>query len=236
MSASRRKAPLQGMVASLVGGAAITVLVAWGCTLMSTYRDGDLLVEGEALAAVGNELWPQHWTRPRSWHRMWGVGVRYDLMSECRWMGSTLDWSEDTHPNRSVVGFRAGWPWSALAARPYDGQTRAEPLLTPKAARTDWRCGVDLGAVLPAWIEDRLDRNDRFGRVLALRPLAPGLAADTLLYAALLWIAWRGAGGLRRGRRRRRNRCTVCGYSLAGNTSGVCSECGHANVEMRGAA
>jgi hypothetical protein len=32
--------------------------------------------------------------------------------------------------------------------------------------------------------------------------------------------------GLRRLRRRRRNECVTCGYSLIGNTSGRCPECG----------
>ncbi len=33
-------------------------------------------------------------------------------------------------------------------------------------------------------------------------------------------------GPLRRYRRRNRNQCIQCGYSLTGNTSGICPECG----------
>lgn len=35
-------------------------------------------------------------------------------------------------------------------------------------------------------------------------------------------------GPCRRERRRKRNECLQCGYSLVGNTGGVCPECGHA--------
>ncbi len=36
-------------------------------------------------------------------------------------------------------------------------------------------------------------------------------------------------GPVRRGLRARRNHCVGCGYSLAGNLSGVCPECGAAH-------
>ena len=39
-------------------------------------------------------------------------------------------------------------------------------------------------------------------------------------------LAFRGP--LRRRRRRKRGECVTCGYSLTGNVSGVCSECGEA--------
>lgn len=39
-------------------------------------------------------------------------------------------------------------------------------------------------------------------------------------------------GPIRRWRRRRRNLCIHCGYNLTGNTTDVCSECGHKRVTV----
>jgi hypothetical protein len=50
--------------------------------------------------------------------------------------------------------------------------------------------------------------------------------------AAAVWLAWLGLvaakelSDARRGPRRRAGRCLTCGYSLRGNVSGVCPECG----------
>jgi hypothetical protein len=65
----------------------------------------------------------------------------------------------------------------------------------------------------------------------------PGMIANVLIYftgfAAPWWFA-----DLRRAIRRRRGACTRCGYSLAGDRTGVCPECGQvaATVSCRVAA
>jgi hypothetical protein len=46
-----------------------------------------------------------------------------------------------------------------------------------------------------------------------------------VLFAACPTLAF-VRGPLRRYRRRRRNQCVACGYSLIGNLSGTCPECG----------
>jgi hypothetical protein len=66
-------------------------------------------------------------------------------------------------------------------------------------------------------------------RILPLRPLPLGFAADTLLYAG----AFRGLtillAGARRSWRRRRGRCPGCGYDRRGLAEGAaCPECGRA--------
>lgn len=59
------------------------------------------------------------------------------------------------------------------------------------------------------------------------RPLWPGFALNTLIYAALAWGLWRLPFAARRRRRKRRNQCAACGYSRAGLAEGsACPECG----------
>lgn len=73
--------------------------------------------------------------------------------------------------------------------------------------------------------------------LLPYRPLWPGFAINTLIYASLLALLVFVWTWTRRALRRRRNRCLHCGYALAGLTpteadagppARVCPECGHA--------
>lgn len=64
--------------------------------------------------------------------------------------------------------------------------------------------------------------HDRFTRAFPLWPAAAVLA--------LFPVRWSFAV-LRRRRRRKNNQCLACGYSLTGNTSGVCPECGTATSQ-----
>jgi len=63
-------------------------------------------------------------------------------------------------------------------------------------------------------------------RALPLRPLLPGFAVNTLLYAAVLWVVFGGPFALRRMIRHRRGQCEGCAYPIG--TSEVCTECGAA--------
>ena len=63
-------------------------------------------------------------------------------------------------------------------------------------------------------------------RVLPLRPIWPGFAVNTILYAAFLWLLFCGPFVLRRFIRVRRGLCLACGYPMG--KSSVCSECGEA--------
>jgi hypothetical protein len=66
-------------------------------------------------------------------------------------------------------------------------------------------------------------------RCLMWRPLAGGLALDSLIYAAALAGLVAAARLAVRARRRGRGLCTVCRYDLRGLASGsVCPECGAA--------
>ncbi|HXE52594.1 MAG TPA: hypothetical protein VN541_06230 [Tepidisphaeraceae bacterium] len=58
---------------------------------------------------------------------------------------------------------------------------------------------------------------DRFTRAFPLWPAAAVLALFPIRWSFVV---------LRQRRRRKNNQCLACGYSLTGNTSGVCPECG----------
>jgi hypothetical protein len=66
---------------------------------------------------------------------------------------------------------------------------------------------------------------------LPIRPLWPGLAWNTLIFATA-WLLLGlttlfAARRLRRLHRTRHNRCPACAYSLTGVTTNRCPECGH---------
>lgn len=63
-------------------------------------------------------------------------------------------------------------------------------------------------------------------RCVPLRPIWPGLALDTALYAALWAVPLTIVPFIRGAVRARRGLCRHCGYDLIGNLEGGCPECG----------
>ena len=61
---------------------------------------------------------------------------------------------------------------------------------------------------------------------LPLRPRPLEFGANSVIFGSLLAGLTLGPFALRRWVRRRRGACVACGYSLQGNPTGVCSECG----------
>ena len=61
-------------------------------------------------------------------------------------------------------------------------------------------------------------------RVLPVRPIWPGFAVNTILYAAILWLPIPGPFVLRRFLRVKRGLCPACAYPMGEPT--VCTECG----------
>lgn len=59
---------------------------------------------------------------------------------------------------------------------------------------------------------------------LPLRPIWPAFVVNTVIWGVVAWLAWRGAGALRRSRRREEGCCGHCGYPTG--VSDVCTECG----------
>jgi hypothetical protein len=58
----------------------------------------------------------------------------------------------------------------------------------------------------------------------AFEPLWRGIAANTLFYAAILWLLYAGLFVLRRGVRSRRGLCPKCAYPMG--EADTCTECG----------
>ena len=63
-------------------------------------------------------------------------------------------------------------------------------------------------------------------RLVPLHPRWTGLAANTIFYGAIFWLAVPGPKLLRRILRRRRGQCLDCGYDLAHHEHDTCPECG----------
>ena len=58
------------------------------------------------------------------------------------------------------------------------------------------------------------------------RPIWPGLIANTIFYAVILWLLICGPFSLRRLIRMKRGQCLKCGYLIG--EAALCSECGEA--------
>jgi hypothetical protein len=65
-----------------------------------------------------------------------------------------------------------------------------------------------------------------------LRPLWPGFAINTAIYAAILWMLFAAPGMIRHRRRIKRGLCPACGYPVG--ESAVCTECGKPVKPKRG--
>jgi predicted RNA-binding Zn-ribbon protein involved in translation (DUF1610 family) len=80
-----------------------------------------------------------------------------------------------------------------------------------------------------------IDR-DANGKVLPLNPLIGRTLANTVIYAAIVWMLFAVPGVVRRRMRRKRGQCAACGYSLRGRgTSGgeKCPECGATTIKQK---
>jgi hypothetical protein len=114
----------------------------------------------------------------------------------------------------------SGWPWAAL----WTGS-----LL--RSRQTTWPYEMDRvgGVRVPGLTSTSMG----FPRPVYVpwRPVWYGFALDAGLWTLAWWLAVSGPRTARRGLRRWRNQCAECAYSLRGNTSGVCPECGSPAID-----
>jgi hypothetical protein len=191
-------------------GAIINMAVAWACVLRidSALTNRQVLTPAEVdeiLPAYGYKVAPGR--LPILADRYQVLGFAFD---EVVWMQRD---SDGRLPAHQLNVFSAGWPFLALEG------TRCDALMSDV-----W--------TLPSSVM-RLD-NYR-GYPLPTRPLSPGFAINTILYAAMLWVVFATPGMIKRTRRRilrGRGLCIHCGYDLRGQpappdgNSIKCPECG----------
>jgi hypothetical protein len=146
------------------------------------------------------------------------------------------------HPDWRLVvfhmpGVAAGWPMRALycqggpAAFQGLGSEDQGPIVTDQMARDNGLWVPSLGERMsgPAYL--RLAGLIGNRRPIPVVPMWRGLLIDSLFWGGVLVAAVEVPLLLRRERRRRRNACLECGYSLAGLTT--CPECGRASPDRR---
>jgi hypothetical protein len=119
-------------------------------------------------------------------------------------------------PGRLMVD-AAGWPVLALIG------SRTDSWPWEPASNEGWTGAVGLS---PRVVTLKPGQTVTYERALPLRPVWPGFAINTALYAAILWLLFAAPFALRRCRRIKRGLCPACAYPVG--TSDVCTECGAA--------
>ena len=235
--------PLARRVAiCLALGAAINILVAWGCVLWSPASAGPLPPLSTSLAVDRRE--------PERAEEAWGpaessrvfAGFGYTELDQLWVLRKAADGSfgpmgreefAELRRQNNLAGIpprpiklrivtlrrgAAGWPWPALQWR----TSGSKPLPPLADATLSGRLREPLLStnVLRGYLGIHTDRS------IPLWPAWPGTVLNTLLFAVLVGIAARGIAQLRRHLRRRRGLCPHCAYPIG--ISPVCAECGAA--------
>ncbi len=224
---------LTKLVILLLLGAVVNVAVAWGCVLSMNPRMPDAQKRaGGSWDGPDHILWiifehlaPGRLRIVSSWHDPsvgGGIGGGWpDDPAEPLVPGwapfLSPSYEPPVHATHHYVAQAFGWPclsmWGGVKVirRPRPG---SKPTVS-----TVFALNLD-----PDKADDPNDHWDL--RLLPLHPLWPGFAANTIFYAAMLWLLTLGPFTARRMIRRKRGRCIKCGYDLRGAEHEVCLECG----------
>lgn len=196
-------------LAALLCSLATSVSLSWLAATVSTIPRSTFETPPKAGDLAGGRVRvPNGWT-PRTWLVGRGIGIRYDLISESVWAGSTLGSSPTTAPNRTLRIVSTGWPFPALQWTEY-------PTSTGNVLAVTWNDGI-------AWSRTRTLGAGISSR-LPIRPVWLGLMANAALYCAVFLLLFWWRGRRRQAGRRARNECEACGYALGGLPR--CPECG----------
>ncbi len=207
---------LAKLVVFLVLGAVVNVAVAWGCAAFATIR-------GQAVHQPGADDWMtagdgSRLAQKRVFIQWLGVGAD-GLTVYASSITFTSDGLVQNWVSADFTG-RAGLPIRCLRGRYVQrardsapGFAGAWPLSRFSSPTYAQR------AVAPPWQRTGL-------AFLPLRPIWPGFAANTIFYAAVLWMLTLGPSTARRMIRRKRGLCINCGYDLRHADHDACPECG----------
>src|SRR6185295_17158885 len=197
------------VLGSLAVGAAVTILVSWACAAWSKSTGQSEWLPGESVPARVRLELPASWIAPRpnplaashgvppemSTFRIWykedrGLGASLvHCMVDENFASLRINRGEHDH---ELCRLRAGWPVAAMEMSITQGALALAPAFSDAVLAPDW--------------VQRPDRSTRVGakprslmweRYLPLRPVALGLALDTLLYSAVAFAAFSTAGGVR---------------------------------------
>ncbi|MCH8823339.1 MAG: hypothetical protein IH984_07510 [Planctomycetes bacterium] len=206
------------LVLFLLLGAVANVAVAWGCALWSGTNPEQSISSnhvdlGFGPARVSNQVWKfhkSHLTSERSSvYEVFESGIDFGFEA---YRIRSLESLES--PDRQLVtnALHVGWPSASLAAyytfyyRESDTDSGLDPIMEEQ------KSGILLIVGEDRWIP--------------VRPLWPGFATNTILYAAILWTFILGPFSVRRMIRIKRGLCIKCGYDLRGTSGEDCPECG----------
>jgi hypothetical protein len=211
-------------VLCLVSGAAATVVVAWSFVLWSiahptghrTLRHGEAYeILPSAVGEFGRLVDPTV-LRPINPFDFIGAasfdGQGPGLHGSHLMVFHTGQAAPPSDAEASI--YTAGWPLRALRCEA--AWRRGEP---------EFRWSIQE----PRWLARDRSRDcimQGRPRGLPLLPIPLGFTLDTLFYAAILAGLFVAPSHIRSRLRLRRGLCPACGYDLAGNTTGVCPECG----------
>jgi len=204
----------------LLAGAVVNVGVAWGCAAwadVDTDNTGGISEDGTA--QMGR------------WSSKFGTFIQYEISRTATYRHFLFE-----SPNMDeVLPYWFRHPSAAYESGLIDREdrfadARGWPALTmwsefewpPHGPTVVVKGGFPLSpphSVFPRFHPD-------LPRALPLRPIWPGFVANTLFYAAFLWLLIPGPFALRRFIRIKRGLCVACGYPKG--ESAVCSECGKA--------
>lgn len=225
--------------AFLLLGAVVNVAVAWGCAAWSPFR------RLSYVAMPGHVLAKPYWLQVErvagfgaERHEIvavFGSNIRPDSQGFIKYLPSlhsdekmiwtivAPSWSRlgvEDRAGRQVAieaEHASGWPMRALWCT-----LEVECDLKDALKKTE-NADMESGILL----EPRAQSDELLhGRRLPLIVLRSGFAANTLFYAATLWLLFAAPSAWRRRRRARRGLCAVCGYPVG--ASEVCTECGAA--------
>ena len=207
----------------LAAGCALTVAVAWALALLPT----EAWAVTRSVTSTSPRMWEYTvYSSPIGTFRAWCVPLDNPGSS------STVD--ARGIPSWSVALRTLPPPRLDLSLPNTIEDARGLPFL---ALRCEWQHApkpFELfgGIAIPAgpW-RSNASENVAVPRALPLVPIWSGLAADTVIFAALLFACRVLARAIRNRFRSKRNQCTRCGYRVG--DSDICPECGTAVLKPR---